>query len=194
MWDELEGAFMKLVMMGAVVLMGVAAASAQAAVSISVASSDVGSGLTQYILTAHANDATYGINAFDVTITGDLNQVHPASLDTTFQDLNVLMPNPDLDTQFLFLSANSVIAPNTSFDTTSTLASAFSTGAAAYSDVAFVQVVVPTGSSFHYDAQIAVNDALGTATSLQGSVPVPEPASLGLLAVGGLALLRRRRR
>ena len=47
---------------------------------------------------------------------------------------------------------------------------------------------IPNGFNWSSD-----NNALGSVTATLVTVPVPEPASLGLLALGGVAMLKRRR-
>jgi hypothetical protein len=61
------------------------------------------------------------------------------------------------------------------------------------SSVQIAYVIIPTGQSAHYDLQ--VSDAVGNVTALSGNISgVPEPASLGMLAMGGAALLVRRKK
>jgi len=54
-----------------------------------------------------------------------------------------------------------------------------------------VQVVVPKGSDLRLDADVSSTDGDNNCTSTQ---TVPEPASVALLGLGGLAAIGRRRR
>ena len=63
----------------------------------------------------------------------------------------------------------------------------FSTGEATPLDV--LQVVIKCGTAADY--KVAVSNAGGEGETFEGAIP--EPATLGLLCVGGLALIRRRR-
>ena len=52
-------------------------------------------------------------------------------------------------------------------------------------------LVVHTNAPFYQQGLLSVID--GTTATVQSLVPLPEPAALGVLAVAGLALVRRRR-
>jgi len=60
--------------------------------------------------------------------------------------------------------------------------------------VDFAYIVVPTGQAVNFDLQIATNLNGGSLATITGAIgAVPEPASLGLLGLGSLLMLRRRR-
>ena len=56
------------------------------------------------------------------------------------------------------------------------------------------QIVWPNGGAWSYNFLIAGIDDAGTTRGETFEGTVPEPATLGLLSLGGLALIRRRRR
>jgi hypothetical protein len=59
-------------------------------------------------------------------------------------------------------------------------------------DIAYI--IVKDGESASFIGQVGTNAASpNDKVTVQGVIPIPEPASLSLLALGGLAMLRRRR-
>lgn len=142
---------------------------------------------------------------FDATFTADtMNQVNPNGVSTVFNDSNAFFSfvgaEAAQDSQFLFNTGDLTVAPATSDENNQLLTSAFSlTGGPgsplASSSIDIAQIVLPTGTSASFVGEIVVYDTVNTtqlpATNVTATIP--EPGSLALLSIGGLALLRRRR-
>ncbi len=114
----------------------------------------------------------------------------------------------DVDTCFLFLSSgltivksgeDDVTPPDEEWLKTSNLYAAFSftNGVGSFASAPVLQVIVPTGVTPTLADLWNTNDSLNKAYVVAGGKKVaitPEPATLSLIGLGGLALLRRRRK
>ncbi len=160
--------------------------AAQAAVTASFTSSPTPSpfsGYTTYIvnLTSDSGD----MFGFDIDFDGSMIQgTFPYGV-----FLPVAPSNPLLDSCFLFTESGLNVAVSSESGTSLTAAFAFD---------AMVHIPIPTVAI----AQLVIAD--GNTVSMTGSVmigidevdfaefTIPEPATISLLAIGGIALLRRR--
>ncbi len=174
---------------------------ANAAVLVSVVpQASPGAGLEAYKLVFSGERVTSVVGRLD----GNMNQVWYLNVLATpnLDNANLLGADIVKDTHLLFLNADTIPLRGPTEDgpgTGSYLASdsgtttfSFGLKAALQTDPRdFAWVVIPTGG------QVAVNLSLTTVETPQAAqypeIVIPEPLTLSLLGLGGLALLRRRR-
>jgi hypothetical protein len=150
-------------------------------------------------------------NSIQAKFTGTLNQVHPFDIATPFTDLNAAMADSKQDSQFMFPApAQQGFDP---VDTVTELNAGFAFPTEPGEPLPFldwtpsVQLVIPTGTSidevFQYGTFEVVDQETGdieldsySKLAMPGTefFFIPEPATMSLLALGGLAGLIRRRR
>jgi hypothetical protein len=160
------------------------------------------------------------MTALDALIEGPLNQVKTPGGDWTptlgdgrdVEDSHYLIPTLD-DTGFFatWEGRTLIVVPQALAEDGTSMAAAYGFQPGVYNDnpLTWGRVVVPAGESF--DVTLKCADGTGQVWSNEdtvaggelpassynvffGTFTVPEPTSLGLLALGGLAVLRRRRR
>jgi len=148
------------------------------------------------------------IVGFDGKFIGPMNQVNPFDQPTVFQDNNVMFgyigADVKQDSQFLFETTNADIVNGvrvdrgaesaTMLDGRFTLKGGRSNPFAANS-VAVAQLVMPAGASVLEYMDPASRILIRDGQDFDRIVwPIPEPATLSLLALCGMRLLLRRRR
>ncbi|MEX0744069.1 MAG: PEP-CTERM sorting domain-containing protein [Phycisphaeraceae bacterium] len=185
--------FNRIFMIAAVVLC--TSSLANAAIVLDWTSQDTSgmAGFTTYTLNVTSN--TTAISSLEAVFTADaINQINPFGLATIFEDNNAAIPgagaNVLQDSQFLFHTSNDnlLVVPQDTSESSTALMSAF-TGFSPFTSRDVAQLVAPTGTAVDYLVKVVISGQEHQTTGV-----IPEPASLALLGLGGVALLTRRHR
>lgn len=153
-------------------------------------------GFLTYTIMAASPVATDKVIGFDFLggggsygITGNLNQVNPASLPTVFNDYDPLFPiigaEPAQDTRFLVKSSDGIVLIPS--ESSTSLKAAFSylpAGvASATNQWAFLQIVTPVNGLFRATGTLTVRDLQGRDRLEVVDIPspIPEPLTISLL-------------
>jgi hypothetical protein len=151
------------------------------------------------VVTVHlvADTPAETVVAFDGGFYGSMNQIWKFGNTAPTPDLEVFpgdtAPDP-CDSHFLLLDSEELIVTAPAEDgpgTGSFLTATMGLGIVEQ-DLSIAQIVIPVGQSVQLTTTVA--NGAGDETGI--NVPInalPEPATLGLLAMGGLAVIRRRR-
>ncbi len=181
--------------------------AAQAAITASVTSQATTglSGYTTYSVTLTTD--TDLLASFDISFNGSMNQVSPSGNETIFLPENpsiYIASTVDLilerDSHFLFRESQLTVVGSSSESGTSLAATfAFPAGTndpMMASSINIAQIVIADGNTVEITGVVAVAPFGGSSPVdvTLSSFTIPEPASISLLAIGGLALLRRRSR
>jgi len=165
------------------------AASASAAMTLDWTITEPSPGLFKAVGTLTADEGRT-VNAVDgeFTTDGTFNQVLLFGAMPSPYASQMGFPTDPLDTHFLYADNEVVVAIAAAETDTSISAAIGILGGTGVED--FIQILGVAGTVVNYDFIGA--DNTGAEFTNVGSFVLPEPASLGLLALGVLGLLRRR--
>ncbi len=172
--------------------------AAQAAVTTSFTSSPTVdlAGYTTYIVTLTSD--TGDLTGFEVSFDGPMNQMNLFDLSTIFiPDIQTTQfaPHPifDWDSHFLFYESDLIVVPGASESPTHLAAIFAFTGASALiytgPSVEIAQIIIADGNTVEMTGEVSV----GVTIVAFADFTIPEPATISLLAIGGIAMLRRKR-
>jgi hypothetical protein len=184
---------MKKVALTMVLVFGLAASAQASLTTVVDPGVDVGGGLVSYTVHLVADTEADMLAAFDGTFSGTLNQVFAfgGALDTPTLDNVSYLPAEDAakDTHFM-LEDDELLVVTDPNETESTLNGVFSVAVASRSlDLVIAQIVLAAGDT----AELSGLGANAAGDKFDISATIPEPATLSLLGIGALALIRRRK-
>ncbi len=150
-----------------------------------------------------------GVTAFEGDFVGTFVQqkAYDAPIDTPdleFVDVAGTLVTSTNDTHFNFLP-DELLAVAGPYETANTLGGTFGIAPAAQGTPLSLATInlgsdqgelffSPNGAGGTFDVNATVADASGAEYEMVGTFVVPEPATMSLLGLGGLAVLRRRRK
>ena len=167
----------------------------QGQVTVSWTPSVAPNGMDLYFVTLSSADGVGLIQAYGGSFTGAaINQLLVAGQPVVFYPPPGWDPllGPDLSSDSHYLVSSTAVLPisGTAMESATSLEATFGIpGGIERQTQLLAQIVVPTGQSF-----LASGDAAIYGLDNYFDVTIPEPATMGLLAFGGLGLLRRRKR
>jgi hypothetical protein len=192
----LEGCIMKRRMMGIVGTCLLAAQLSYAGVTVEVEPGvSVGSGLTSYTVNLIADSPADEVAAFDGGFSGAMNQVGAFSgaLPTpTLDNVNAYLTPTEKsqDSHFLFL-IDQLVIETAPAETASSLTGVFGVKVPDRAEsLEFAQIVLADGDS----VELTGTASNGAGDAFDVSTVIPEPATMSLLGLGALAIIRRRRK
>jgi hypothetical protein len=142
-----------------------------------------------------SNDPATGKGFF-----GPMNQLNPAGQATVYSDNNVLITalggNPKQDSQFIVTTGSVVVPAGFAEEGSNILQGIWAHSAPVGNTFDLAQLVIPNGAAatVNFRGTIATleNNQL-VDNNVSGSVPIPEPASLALIAIGLVGFIARKR-
>ena len=183
-------------------LVTVAAQAVDVAVTYTSAPTAGLTGYTTYTVSLDHLDNDGVFTSFGVSFDTDganFNQIPFMSFDTTFEDWNTAIDFAK-DTQFAFNTATDNMTVISKNDATNQLAAVFAlnggiTNPNATDPVQLAQLVMADGASAVLSGTVNLRDASGqfVAEDLEIGGTIPEPSSMLLLSIGGVAALLKRR-
>jgi hypothetical protein len=153
---------------------------------------DAGGGLTRYTVHLVANSSADAVVAFDGGFSGPMNQVLFGGAPTPTLDFFSFMTPTEKaqDSHFLFLLAELDQATPPA-ETSNSLTGIFGIKPAfRQTELPFAQIVLADGDSITLTGEVAN----GAGDAFDVSTVIPEPATMSLLGLGALAIIRRRRK
>ena len=174
--------------------------TAQAGVTLSTTVSINSLGHDIATITATSDDAPITSLGINVVGAGNISQVHPMAFETPLMDYNPFMAPPtapDQDTQALFgTAADNLLVVAGSVDNADMLDVNF-TGFQPFMSREVAQVVTNGGDCVCTVGVVAGGveyTLIATAQGARGGpCSIPEPASLGMLAIASLTMTRRQK-
>jgi len=150
----------------------------------------VGSGLTSYTVWLVAETPADWVTGFDGEFGGPMNQIKYGTLYTPTLDNASQLADPGQDSHFLFLNAELLI--DTVAETANSLTGVFGVKESYRAEsLEFAQIVLADGASIPLIGEVGT---VAGGSPVDISTIIPEPASMSLLGLGALAIIRRRRR
>ncbi len=164
--------------------------AAQAAVTTSFTSSPTPnpfSGYTTYDVTLTSD--TGNLTGFEVSFNGAMLQGPSPTYGVFLPDTP---PSPLFDSCFLFTESQLAVGSSSESGTSLIAVFAFSGGLGdpnVAASINIAQIIIADG----YTVEMSGNVTVGTTEVSFANTTIPEPATISLLAIGGIAMLRRKR-
>ena len=177
------------------VVLGVASLASAAIPTLSYTSTGIPGDLIQYVFSVHA-DAVNPLYTLGVDFSGPLNQEKFMSFDTPdLLYVSLLTENGKYDSHINFLPTDLALIITLPAETATTLVGKFGFAAGSITTTTSIaQIVAPTGQEVDYSIMLGYDAGGGEGATVDLDGVVPEPATLCLVAAGGLMMLIRKRR
>jgi PEP-CTERM motif len=142
-----------------------------------------------------SNDPVTGKGFF-----GPMNQINPAGQATVYSDNNVLITalggNPKQDSQFIVNTGSVVVPSGFAEEGSNILQGIWAHAAPVGTTFDIAQLVIPKGAAATVEFRGTISTLEGADivdNNVSGTVPIPEPASLALIAIGLVGFFGRKR-